>query len=60
MAVGALADLLDREFIKDPGFRQEIEALWRQGYQTSSVTNVNHGTARVLIQARDMSNVTIN
>jgi hypothetical protein len=55
-----LAGVLDREFTADPGFREEIEALWRQATQVNTVTNVNYGTAHTLIQARDLGNLTIN
>ena len=56
----SLAGVLDAEFTADPRFREEIEALWRQATQVNAVTNVVSGSARNVIQARDVGSLTIN
>jgi hypothetical protein len=59
----SLAGVLGAEFTADPRFREEIEALWRQATQVkavNAVTNVVSGTARNVIQARDVGSLTIN
>lgn len=53
----ALAQLLDREFAADPGFRDEIKTLWLQAAPAATddaVSNVFHGTAEKVIQLRDV------
>jgi hypothetical protein len=59
-ATVALASVLDREFARDPKFRQEIEALWQQAAPVPTVTNVNYGTPGTLIQAGHIGDLTIN
>jgi hypothetical protein len=64
----ALAGVLDREFAADPGFRAEIETLWRQAgtvnapaTNVTSATNVFTGTADKVIQiGGDVDGLTIN
>ena len=64
----ALARVLDREFAADPGFRAEIEVLWRQAdtvnapvTNVTNATNVFTGTAEKVIQIDgDVGNLTIN
>jgi hypothetical protein len=64
----ALAGVLDREFAADPGFRAEIETLWRQAVtvngpatNVTSATNVFTGTAGKVIQiGGDVDGLTIN
>jgi hypothetical protein len=62
----ALAGVLDREFAADPGFRAEIETLWRQAgtvnaTNVTSATNVFTGTAGKVIQiGGDVDGLTIN
>lgn len=56
----SLAGVLHAEFTADPRFREEIEALWGQATQVNAVTNVVSGTARNVIQARDVGSLTIN
>jgi len=61
-----LAGVLDREFAADPGFRAEIETLWRQAgtvnaTNVTSATNVFTGTAGKVIQiGGDVDGLTIN
>lgn len=53
----ALAGLLDREFAADPGFRDEIKALWLQAAPAATgdaVSNVFYGQADQVIQLRDV------
>lgn len=64
----ALARVLDHEFAADPGFRPEIEALWRQAdmvnapvTNVTNATNVFTGTAEKVIQiGGDVDHLTIN
>jgi len=64
----ALARVLDREFAADPGFRAEMEALWRQAgtlnapaTNVTSAANVFTGMAEKVIQiGGDVDDLTIN
>jgi hypothetical protein len=64
----ALAEVLDREFAADLGFRAEIEALWRQaGTVNATTTNANNATnvftgkAEKVVQiGGDVDDLTIN
>jgi hypothetical protein len=59
-----LARILDGEFALDPGFRDEIRALWLQvapAAQGDAVSNVFTGNADKVTQLRDVhGNLTIN
>jgi hypothetical protein len=67
-AAPALAEVLDREFAADLGFRAEIEALWRQAgtvnattTNASNATNVFTGKAGKVVQiGGDVDDLTIN
>lgn len=53
----AVAQILDREFAADPGFRDEVRALWVQASPAATddaVSNVFHGQADKVIQLRDV------
>jgi hypothetical protein len=53
----ALAEVLEREFAADPGFRDEINALWLQAAPAATddaVSNVFYGKAEKVIQLRDV------
>ncbi len=64
----ALARVLDREFAADPGFRAEIEALWRLAgtvnapvTDVTSAANVFTGTAEKVIQiGGNVDELTVN
>jgi hypothetical protein len=57
----ALALLLERLFAADPGFGDEIRALWDSAGIDDSVTNVFHGKADKVIMMRDVhGDLTIN
>lgn len=52
-----LADVLEREFAADPGFRDEVKSLWVQVAPTvtgDAVSNVFTGQADRVIQMRDV------
>lgn len=57
----ALALVLERLFAADPGFRDEIRALWDSAGIDDSVTNIFHGKADKVIMMRDVhGDLTIN
>ena len=56
-SAGALATILNQEFSSDPGFRDEIQALWLQVNPVATdnaVANVFYGKAEKVIQLRDV------
>jgi hypothetical protein len=56
-----LALVLERLFAADPGFRDEIRALWDSAGIDDSVTNIFHGKADKVIMMRDVhGDLTIN
>lgn len=63
-ALSPLARILDTEFAADPGFREEIRALWlpvASGAHDEAVSNVFTGKADKVAQLRDVhGDLTIN
>jgi hypothetical protein len=56
-SAGALATILNQEFSSDPGFRDEIQALWLQVSPVATddaVANVFYGKAEKVVQLRDV------
>lgn len=57
----SLAQVLERLFIADPRFREEIRALWNSAHPDEGVSNVFHGKADKVIMMRDVNgDLTIN
>ncbi|MBO0801643.1 MAG: hypothetical protein J2P25_01005 [Nocardiopsaceae bacterium] len=55
--VEPLAEILEREFEADPGFRDQVSTLWLQAAPSATddaVSNVFHGKADKVIQLRDV------